>query len=338
MAELQAQSGYAEQFFIKFADIFGPYLADAGISSAVLTDPATVLTNAQYVDVMEIAARERGEDNLGLHLGEQMGVKDLGVLGHAMVHAQTLEQFIETFSRYFDVFARGVELRLSISDNLANMSYRLTDSHILVRRQDSEMALACYHNSIREAVGDDWKLIEVHFEHKKPKDVSEHRRFFNAPVFFDKPLNALVFESSFLSRQLKEADSRVFPVLKGHLEEELAERGDESDLVDQVRNIIAKSLSTQVPSLAEVAEALGLPSWTLQRRLRDKNLVYTQLVTDTRRQLAESYLKNTQMPLTEVAFLLGYSDLSAFSRAFRRWQGVPPVEFRRAATPASFGQ
>lgn len=335
MTELKPHTGHAEQFFIKNADIFRPYLEEAGISQGVLTDPATVLTNAQYVDVIEIAARQRDEDSLGLHLGEQLGVKELGVLGHAMVHAQTLEQFILTFSRYFEVFSRGVELRLSVTDNRAKMSYQLTDGHILVRRQDSEMALACYHNSIKEAVGNDWHLLEVHFEHKKPKDISAHRRVFNAPVFFDKPLNALVFDKSLLNRQLKEADARVFPVLKGHLDEELAERSDEDDLVEQVSNFIAKSLSTQVPSLAEVAEALRLPSWTLQRRLRDNNLVYTQLVTDTRQQLAESYLMNTQMPLTEVAFLLGYSDLSAFSRAFRRWKGVPPVEFRRVAEPAS---
>lgn len=330
MSELQSETVYAEGFFSRFADILGPYLSQVGISPDVLEEPSLLVEVAQFVEVMEIAAKEQAEDCLGLHMGERLRPQDLGVVGYAIAHAATVEHLLSTYVRYFVVYALGVDMKLEVNDSRASWSYQLTDPGIVVRRQDAEMALVFIHTVIQRGIGDDWQLLEVHFEHDKPKDTSEHRRIFNAPVMFGKPVNALVFDKVLLDRKLKEADQRLFPALQSHLDSVLLTRSEEHDLVAQVSNIIAKSLSTHVPSLAEVAEALGMPTWTLQRRLRDKELVYSQLVTDTRRRLAEAYLKNADMPLMEVAFLLGYSEVSAFSRAFRRWMGKPPLEYRRS--------
>lgn len=330
MSELQPETVYAEGFFRRFTDVLGPYLTRVGISPEVLQDPSLLVEVPQFVEVMEVAARERAEDFLGLHMGERLRPQDLGVVGYAIAHAATVEHLLRTYVRYFVVYALGVDMRLEVEDNLVSWTYQLADPGIVARRQDAEMALAFIHTVIQRGVGDEWQLMEVHFEHSKPKEVSEHRRIFQAPVLFDKPVNALVFDKRLLDKKLKEADQRLFPALQSHLDSVLLERSEEQDLVAQVSNFIAKSLSTHVPSLAEVAEALGMPTWTLQRRLRDKGLVYSQLVTDTRRRLAEAYLKNADMPLMEVAFLLGYSEVSAFSRAFRRWMGKPPLEYRRA--------
>jgi len=335
MSELRTETVYAEGFFSRFADVLGPYLARVGIAPEVLDEPSLLVEVPQFVEVMEVAARERAEDTLGLHMGERLQPQDLGVVGYAIAHAGTVERMLRTYVRYFVVYALGVEMNLEVDDNRVSWTYQLSDPAILTRRQDAEMALAFIHTVIQRGVGDDWQLLEVHFEHAKPKEVSEHRRIFQAPVLFDKPVNALVFDKGMLDRKLKEADQRLFPALQSHLDSVLLERSEEQDLVAQVSNFIAKSLSSHVPSLAEVAEALGMPTWTLQRRLRDKELVYSQLVTDTRRRLAEAYLKNANMPLMEVAFLLGYSEVSAFSRAFRRWMGKPPLEYRRALLSGS---
>lgn len=330
MSEAQSETVYAEGFFSRFSDILGPYLTKVGISPDVLDEPSLLVEVPQFIEVMEVAARERNEDSLGLHMGEMLQPEDLGVVGYAIAHAATVENLLRTYVRYFVVYALGVDMSLEVKDGRARWSYQITDPGIVARRQDAEMALTFIHTVIKGGIGDDWQLLEVQFEHGKPKDVSEHKRIFGAPVVFDKPTNALVFDQAFLDRKLKAADPRLFPVLKSHLDSVLLERAEENDLAAQVGNFIAKSLSTHVPSLAEVAEALGMPTWTLQRRLRDKELVYSQLVTDTRQRLAQAYLKNADLPLMEVAFLLGYSEISAFSRAFRRWMGKPPLEYRRA--------
>ena len=109
---------------------------------------------------------------------------------------------------------------------------------------------------------------------------------------------------------------------------------EEDDLVTKVGNAIAKSLSNGVPSIDEVAAALFMTKRTLQRRLADEGVLYNEYADEIRRKLAVQYVKNTKMPLTEVAFLLGYSHVSAFSRAFRRWMGQSPNDFRGGVTTA----
>ena len=328
MSGPQEQTVFAEGFFSRFADILGPHLSAVGLPPDVLSNPSTLLSVPQFVDVLEVAARERQEDCLGLHLAEKLRMEDLGVLGYATVHAGTLEQFLLTYSRYFAVYAQGVNLGLEVDGNRARFSYQLSDPAILERRQDAEMAIAFVHNVIKKELCDDWRLLEVQFEHSKPTDTSEHRRIFDATLRFGKPANALVFHQKYLTRGLMEADLRLYPVLQSHLDEALVERSDDNDLVARVSGIVAKSLSGAVPRLSSVAEQLGLPTWTLQRRLRDEGLVYSQLVADVRRDVAITYLKKSSLSLSEIAFLLGYSEISAFSRAFRRWSGTSPQAFR----------
>ena len=124
------------------------------------------------------------------------------------------------------------------------------------------------------------------------------------------------------------AEPRLFEVLEEHLAQVVTTQVEENDLVARVGNAIAKSLSSGVPSIDDVAASLFMTKRTLQRRLADEGVLYNEYADESRRKLAVQYVKNTKMPLTEAAFLLGYSHISAFSRAFRRWTGESPNEFR----------
>lgn len=320
---------FAEGFFRKFANILQPYLSDVCISKSTIDNPGTLLSLRQFVDILELAAKGRQEDCLGLHLGEKLRAEDLGVLGHAILHAQNVEQLIRTYIRYFVVYAQGVKIDLNKSARYATISYQLTDACILNYRQDAEMALSFIHSLIRDNVGEDWKIQEVQFIHDKPVDTSEHHRIFNAPLVFKKSNNAIIINKNLLTKRLKAADKRLFPVLESYLEAALPARSEEVNLVVSARDILAKSLSTDVLSLADLANEMGISKWTLQRRLRNSGITYNQLINDTRTYLAQSYLVNTEIPLTEIAFLVGFSEMSSFGRAFRRLTGKTPSEYRR---------
>jgi AraC-like DNA-binding protein len=133
------------------------------------------------------------------------------------------------------------------------------------------------------------------------------------------------------------ADPRLYRILKEHAERVLNEMPRESNLLASVRRAIAESMRDGAPKLTRVAKKIAMGPRTLQRRLKESGADFKQLMNDTRRRFALNYLKDRKNTLTEVAFLLGYSELSAFNRAFKRWTGSTPMEYRRGATRSGAG-
>jgi AraC-like DNA-binding protein len=117
--------------------------------------------------------------------------------------------------------------------------------------------------------------------------------------------------------------------VKQHVERILSEMPRESDLITAVRRAIAESMKQGDPKLARVIKQISMSPRTLERRLKEHGVVFKELLDDTRRRFALNYLKGRKHRLTEIAFLLGYSEVSAFNRAFRRWTGSTPLEYRR---------
>ena len=124
------------------------------------------------------------------------------------------------------------------------------------------------------------------------------------------------------------ADPRLLLLLRRCLKTVGIQPASPQTIADRIKDHLLGALSDGCPTLDEISEALDLPAWTIQRRLAEGGIAYKELVEETRKELALSYLKQPHLPLTEIAFLLGYSELSAFSRAFHRWTGVAPRRYR----------
>jgi AraC-like DNA-binding protein len=176
--------------------------------------------------------------------------------------------------------------------------------------------------------GKQWTPLEIHFEHPRPLEIREHETLFGAPVFFAQPTNSIVFRQRDLDAPMPEPDSYLFSLLEPFMRGR-QRRACSDDLVGVVRQKIELHFNTGDPSIKKIAAELGMSSWTLHRRLRDLNVSFHDLVRGARRELALRYVAEPHIALTEVAFLLGYSELSAFSRAFRQWTGMSPVRYRR---------
>lgn len=181
-------------------------------------------------------------------------------------------------------------------------------------------------NVLRRCLGRGLAPERVEFEHPRPGDWREHERAFDAPVYFGRRSNALVFRNRELQRAMPGRDLAQLP----RLCEELARVGGGGGAIalafmDRVRSEIRASLSEGVPHIETVAELLR---WTLQRRLAEHGYSYSDLVEEVRCDLAMAYLAQPQLPLADIASLLGYSEPSAFTRAFCRRYGVPPLRMR----------
>jgi AraC-like DNA-binding protein len=188
-------------------------------------------------------------------------------------------------------------------------------------------------NTIRMMVGSQWAPLEVRFAHPAPEQISEHLRIFRAPVLFGYSTNAFVIDREFLERQIPAADERLYQIMRRYLERVLEEMPQEDEVLASVRRAIAESMREGEPNLTQVAKKMAMGPRTLQRQLKEQGIEFKKLVADTRRRFALSYLGNRRNTLTEIAFLLGYSEVSAFNRAFKRWTGSTPLAYRDQAVP-----
>ena len=134
-----------------------------------------------------------------------------------------------------------------------------------------------------------------------------------------------------MERQVPAADERLYPVLRRYLDGVLEEMPREDVLLASVRRVVGELMRDGDPTLTQVARKLAMGSRTLQRRLKEDGVDFKMLVDDTRRRFALSYLRDRKHTLTDIAYLLGYSEVSAFNRAFRRWTGSTPSDHRRVA-------
>ena len=169
---------------------------------------------------------------------------------------------------------------------------------------------------------------EVHFEHPRPEQWHEHCKYYDAPVYFDQPFNVLLIPRHELQRPLPESDPILLMVMQGAMRR-LNQSSQPLSVLDQARAAIRQQLPQGGPVMEQVAGLLGMSGASLQRRLSDEQLTFSRVVDSVRQEMATHYPAQRHLPISDMAFLLGYSDVSAFSRAFRRWSGISPRAWRQ---------
>ncbi len=300
-----------------------------GLTAADIGDGEGWLTLRHVAALYEAGAQLLGDEAFGLHVGLAEDLREIGVLSYVVLNSSTVGAALRNLERYVQVFAQGVEIRLDARQALARLTFGIDDADVWPRRQFVEDALAYGRKLMCALTGTVWWPTAVHFEHPAPADAATHQTVFGPALQFDQATNALLFDRAWLEPAVPRADRRLLEIVEGHVRAMLAARPTGDDLVGVLRDQIARSVCGGPPSRSAVARQLAMSERTLQRRLAERGLGFKQLVELTRRELAVRYVADAGTELTEVAFLLGYSELSAFDRAFRRWTGLSPLEYRR---------
>jgi len=299
----------------------------AGLDPARLDDPEDWLPLRRFVALLELLAEELADPRFGLHLGLTQTPAELGVLGYVAMHSPTVHAAFTNIARFLSAHQEGVELGFEREGDAVYFTYRISDPTIQPRRQDAELTMGVGMSFVRALLGEGSHAREVWLEHAAPADPSEHRRLLGCGVRFGCRTNAIVLDASVLERSPPSPDPGLLAILERHADA-MVETHEDS-LGAQVRGAIFVRLKDGVPPQQEVARSLGMSAPTLRRRLDDEGSSFKEELDATRRALAERYLGDRRLTLTEVAFLLGYSDASAFHRAFKRWTGLTPSAFRR---------
>jgi AraC-like DNA-binding protein len=301
------------------------------LDPSLLDDADNRIPYSQIVELYERAARLTGDDAFGLHLSERTSAKVFDLLGYVLLNSPTLGEAIGRIVRYHSIWTDGAGYDLEVKDNHARLGYHYVNLDAELSRHDCEMTLAITLRFARLATGVDWTPLEVNFRHATPADTSEHGRIFRCPVHFTRPANEIIFDPSLLNLPIVGADAALCAVLDRHAEELLTKVPRRGGFADEVRALLFEALNGGDASLEAVSQHLGTSPRTLQRKLKEEGTTHQDLLDEIRRDLSKRYLVEPQMAICEVAYLLGFSEPSAFHRAFRRWTGITPREYRRSA-------
>jgi AraC-like DNA-binding protein len=287
----------------------------------------------KYFALVDLAAEVVGDPCFGLHFGAAHAFETAGVFNYIVQNSPNVGVAIANATRYLRLIIDAAELSLELAGSRASLVYRVTDPAIVPSRHYSELVIAYGLKGMRVMVDDPaWTPNEVRFRHAPPADVSPYARLFGAFVRFEQPEDALVFDRALLSRPIHAADLQLLGILETHAQERLAELPASDDLVSRLEQFVVGALPDAGAGLGAAARALGMSRRTLQRRLRARGIDYAGLIDEVRRRLSSRYLADARLSLGEIAYLLGYSESSAFNRAYRRWTGRTPSADRRSAT------
>jgi AraC-like DNA-binding protein len=309
----------------------------AGLDPTQLGNPDVLIDQARWFVLVEAAARASRDPYLAVGYAEQMPWKDMGVVSYVALHSATAGDGLANLSRYFAIQQSGSRLDLSIGAREVRLSFVVDDPQAGESGQITEATFALVVRLLRDSIKDPaWAPKSVAFRHDAPADDGKHRRFFRAPISWRHRTDTMTLATGDLARRFVSADTGLLPHLLRHAEDCLA-RMPSDDEDDDVRRAVIAAISAGDPAIEPVAERVGQSPRSLQRALAAAGTSFKQLVDDTRLDLAKRYLADPSLSLTETAFLLGYSDLSAFSRAFKRWTDVSPLEFRNRARPSRAG-
>lgn len=301
--------------------------AEAGID---LGDGAAAVPFADLAAAYEAAARLTGDAAFGLHIGERTNSRMYGLLGYLVANAETLGDALTSLVSYQGLWTLGAGFDLERRPGQARLRY-WTESGVAAaeRRQESEQMLCALLAFIRSAIALRVVPLEARFEHRAPAEIGEHQRIFGCRLLFGMGRTELVLSEDLLALPVPDADANLSRVVKRQAEAELGTAFSGTPFIHRLEAVAgAILLGSGDLSLTGLAKATGLGPRTLQRRLRGEGLSLRELVNRTRASVARRLLREGRLSLAEIAFRLGYSQTSAFHRAFLRWNGVTPRRFR----------
>lgn len=308
-------------------------LSAAGLSPTLLAGPDADLLHSQELRLWNEAARLTGDHDFGLHLAEWVVgcAEDLfDVLAFALRSCATLGDHYRLASRYIRLVNQGVFFTVEEEQDVVRLVHGHYHEPSMPPRHPVEGLLALSLLQGRHAIGEEFVPRAVCFVHPRPPQVSEQERIFRAPVQYGCPRNELILDLALLLRTQRHAEPRLLKMLDRQLTGLLSGLPEQNRFQDVVRRCMMDELPHREPAIAAVSAKLHMSPRSLQRRLQSEDSSFAQVLFELRRDLALRYLRDDRIATGEVGFLLGFLDVASFQRAFKRWTGTTPAQYRRS--------
>ncbi|MEM8564217.1 MAG: AraC family transcriptional regulator ligand-binding domain-containing protein [Pseudomonadota bacterium] len=303
----------------------------AGLRSSDLMDPDRPLDINALAAVFASAATDLDDSGFILHLCSQLDLEALGLISYVVLNAPTVHTGIHNMGRFAGTFVSGLEISLSLQQDSLVLQNTVSDLAPETASYIYEGGALLITRMLRAMTGNpEWRPHDVLFAHARPRNLAHFKRYFGVMPTFEADRNEIHVDAVILKHEVEGANRSILPLVEQQLQAVLGFAANEPAWLGRLKYLIAAALCDGHPSLVAMSETMGLTPRTLQRRLEYEGIVYRNLVQQIRLKLAMQYLGRGDIQLTEVAFLVGYSELSAFTNAFKRWTGQSPGQSRRS--------
>jgi AraC-like DNA-binding protein len=294
-------------------------LASHGILRSQLNDSYAKIPMARYVAIFEEAALITGEPSLGARLGTLFKPSDIGPIGVLFSISGTIRVGFERLAKYVNTVQSATSSGVFEEDGNLVWSYRLEDTRMWPRRQDSEFSVAASCQLVRSCFAKSWRPLEVHFEHLPPRDRSVLERIFRCPLQFGESANRIIVAGSDAARLYRQEDPALSAVLERYVAELVGKTALPDSISERVRTLIGIYLGHKPVTLPAIAAELRISVRTLQRRLAEEDTSLRELVLETRAAITATLLE-ADVQRARIAEVLGYADSTVLWRARKSWE------------------
>ncbi len=297
-----------------------------------LAQEALRLESAVYNEVVENIITETGDKYFGLHLGEQMNLAAAGLVAQITQTSRTVKEAMKYCCEFAMLGCRAIPQELVKEERLYKLAFVPDTDWVrqspLATRQTIEGMLAFIVKEFNSLTMGKSQPAKIHFDFEQPDQPGEYLRVFNCPMLFNQAETAIYFEEEHIYQPIVTADYNLLRILVEHAHQKLAAVKSDEFYHQKVKQCALNLMNPQLPTIHQVALNLNTSVRSLQRKLSSENKTYKDIIDDLRKDFALSYLKNPDLQVNDVAYLLNYSDASAFIRNFKKWTACTPAQYR----------
>jgi AraC-like DNA-binding protein len=302
-------------------------LGSVGLDPRLFDDPENRVPFRALGHLLETSVTLTQCRHFGLMVGERFTLDSPGVLGRVMRNSPTLRDALRLAIQHLELHDRGaVALSLDYGNSQAALGYSLFDGHTPAAEQILDGSTAIRYRIIRELCGRSWKPLAIHLSHRRPRTIGPFRHFFGPDLEFDTRISAVVLDARWLDHPIPGADPAAYSKIVDTIE--AMEAQEPAPFAGRVRRAIHAMLFSASASTASLANLFNLHERTLRRRLEEEGETVRNLVSEVRQEIAIHLLRDTALPVSEIAAILRYSDATVFSRAFRGRSHLSPSQWR----------
>ena len=304
-------------------------LRKVGLTPRMLASPTQLIPLESALRILDISARESGCDTFGLRMAEARLLSDFGPISLLLTHQSSMRMALQVIAQYRHLLNESLGMHIEDVGKTTLIREEIISDYAGSTQQSTDMAIGVLMLIFRAILGEHWRPQAVHFTHPANSDLQVHRRLFGCALHFNSDFNGVVCLKTDMDRPNARADATMASYAQSFIEA-MPKRG-QSSLVHDVRRSVYLLLPMGRASVDQIASGLGMNVRTLQRRLDEEAVSFSEVLNDVRSELAQRYITHTPHSMGRVAEQLGYSNLSSFTRWFSAQFGCAPSQMRERA-------
>jgi AraC-like DNA-binding protein len=305
-------------------------MSGSGLTTEDIGDRKRRVDAGAQIKVLEIAAEQLRDDCFGFHLARDFELGEIGLVYYVMASSERLADALQNAERYCAVNNEGIGLSISLQKALT-IGFRHTNVDRRFDRQHMEFWLVSFVRVCRALTDSRLAPKQIKLRHFRPELPSEVRSYLGCDIVFGADSDEILFPAPVGAFPVVGADEYLNRLLLQYADEALRNRPSRRASVrSQVEDKIVQLLPHGKANTSEIAHRLGMSRRTLGRALSAEDVTFSTVLEELRQALAKRYLREKELPVSEVAWLLGYREVSSFTHAFERWTGATPRDFRKA--------